>query len=82
MGRWSKEKIKENALELVYALNEHLEDNNLSTLEKLKNEYEICAHSCDSSFTMRFLRGYEIENELKKHNMAPFFGAVNLKFFG
>ena len=47
MGRLSKAKIKENALELVDALNEHLEDNDLSDLEKLKNAYEICAYHCD-----------------------------------
>ena len=34
MGRWSKAKIEENALELVDALTEHFEDSNLSDLEK------------------------------------------------
>ena len=38
MGRWSKAKIKENALELVGALNEHFKDDDLSNLEKLKND--------------------------------------------
>ena len=75
MGRWSKAKIKENALELVSALNEHLEDGNLSNLEKLKNAYDICAYNCDSSFTMRFLRRYDIENELEKNHKMPFWNS-------
>ena len=75
MGRWSKAKIKENALELVDALNEHLEDSNLSNLEKLKNAYDICAYNCDSSFAMRFLRRFEIECELEKHHKTPFWNS-------
>ena len=75
MGRWSKEKIKENALELVDALNEHFEDDGLSDLEKLKNAYEICSYCCESSFAMRFLRRYEIDDELEKHNMIPFWNS-------
>ena len=72
MGRLSKEKIKENALELVDALNEHFEDDNLSNLEKLKNAYEICAYHCDSSFTLRFLRRYAIDEELEKNHKNSF----------
>ena len=72
MGRWSKEKIKENALELVDALNEHFEGGDSSALEKLKNAYEICSYCCESSFVMRFLRRYAIEEELEKHHMTPF----------
>ena len=72
MGRWSKAKIKENALELVDALNEHFKDSNLSNLEKLKNAYDICAYNCDSSFTMRFLRRYDIDDELEKNHRLAF----------
>ena len=72
MGRWSKAKIKENASELVSALNEHFEDSNLTNLEKLKNAYDICAYHCDSSFTMRFLRRYAIDEELEKNHKTPY----------
>lgn len=72
MGRWSNAKIKEMALELVGALNEHFEDCNLSDLEKLKNAYDICAYPCESSFAIRFLRRYDIENELEKNHKMPF----------
>ena len=76
MGRLSKEKIKENALELVGALNEHFEDDDdLSDLEKLKNAYEICSYCCESSFVMRFLRRYEIEEELEKNHRTPFWNS-------
>ena len=75
MGRWSKEKIKENALELVSALNERFEDCNLSALEKLKNAYEICSYCCESSFAMRFLRRYAIEEELEKNHRTPFWNS-------
>ena len=75
MGKLSKAKIKENALELVNALTEHFEDENLSELEKLKNAYEICAYHCDSSFTIRFLRRYAIEDELEKHHKTPFWNS-------
>ena len=75
MGRWSKEKIKENALELVDALNEHFEDSDLSALEKLKNAYEICSYCCESSFTIRFLRRYAIEEELEKNHKVPFWNS-------
>ena len=75
MGKWSKEKIKENALELVDALNEHFEDDNLSNLEKLKNAYEICAYDCDSTFTMRFLRRNAIDEELEKRHHAGFWNS-------
>ena len=75
MGKWSKAKIKENALELVNALTEHFEDGDLSDLEKLKNAYEICAYHCDSTFTMRFLRRYEIENELEKKHKTPYWNS-------
>ena len=74
MGRWSKAKIKENALELVDALNEHFKDD-LSDLEKLKNAYDICAYHCDSSFTMRFLRRYAIDEELEKHHKNSFWNS-------
>ena len=74
MGRWSKEKIKENALELVDALNEHFEDD-LSDLEKLKNAYEICSYNCESSFAIRFLRRYEIDEELEKRNITSFWNS-------
>lgn len=75
MGRWSKAKIKENALELVGALTEHFEDCDLSNLEKLKNAYEICGYNCDSSFAIRFLRRYDIENELEKNHRIPFWNS-------
>ena len=75
MGRWSKAKIKENALELVDVLIEHFEDENSSNLEKLKNAYEICAYHCDSSFAMRFLRRYDIENELEKNHRTAFWNS-------
>ena len=75
MGKLSKAKIKENALELVDALNEHFEDCNLSNLEKLKNAYEICAYNCESSFTMRFLRRYEIDEELEKRHKNSFWNS-------
>ena len=75
MGKWSKAKIKENALELVNALTEHFEDSDLSDLEKLKNAYEICAHHCDSSFTMRFLRRYAIDEELEKNHKNSFWNS-------
>ena len=75
MGKWSKAKIKENALELVNALTEHFEDGDLTNLEKLKNAYEICAYHCDSTFTMRFLRRYEIENELEKNHKNSFWNS-------
>ena len=73
MGKWSKEKIKENALELVDALNEHFkDDDDLSNLEKLKNAYEICSYHCESSFVMRFLRRYAIDEELEKNHKTAF----------
>ena len=75
MGKWSKAKIKENALELVSALNEHFEDCDLTNLEKLKNAYEICSYCCESSFTMRFLRRYAIEEELEKHHKTAFWNS-------
>ena len=75
MGKWSKAKIKENALELVNALNEHFEDCDLTNLEKLKNAYEICSYCCDSSFTMRFLRRYAIDEELEKHHKNSFWNS-------
>ena len=75
MGKWSKAKIKENALELVGALTEHFEDCDLSNLEKLKNAYEICAYHCDSTFTMRFLRRYDIEDELEKNHKLPYWNS-------
>ena len=75
MGRWSKEKIKENALELVSALNERFEDCNFSALEKLKNAYEICSYCCESSFAIRFLRRYAIEEELEKNHRTPFWNS-------
>ena len=75
MGRWSKEKIKENALELVSALNERFEDCDSSALEKLKNAYEICSYCCESSFAMRFLRRYAIEEELEKNHRTPFWNS-------
>ena len=75
MGRWSKAKIKENALELVNALTEHFEDENLSDLEKLKNAYEICGYNCESSFAMRFLRRYEIDEELEKRHKNSFWNS-------
>ena len=75
MSRWSKEKIKENALELVAALNEHFEDCNLTNLEKLKNAYEICGYCCESSFTMRFLRRYAIDEELEKRHKNSFWNS-------
>ena len=73
MGKLSKEKIKENALELVDALNEQFEG--LSDLEKLKNAYEICAYHCDSSFTMRFLRRHAIDEELEKRHRSGFWNS-------
>ena len=81
MGRWSKAKIEENALELVGALNEHFEDCDLSNLEKLKNAYEICAYHCDSTFTMRFLRRYDIEDELEKNHKTPFWNSEHVIFW-
>lgn len=75
MGRWSKAKIKETALELVSALNERFEDCNLSDLEKLKNAYEICGYPCESSFAIRFLRRYEIDSELEKNHRTPFWNS-------
>ena len=81
MGRWSKAKIKENALELVDVLIEHFEDENSSNLEKLKNAYEICAYHCDSSFAMRFLRRYDIENELEKNHKLPFWNSESEIFW-
>ena len=75
MGKWSKAKIKENALELVNALNEHFEDSDLSDLEKLKNAYEICGYCCDGSFTMRFLRRYAIDEELEKNHKNSFWNS-------
>ena len=75
MGKWSKAKIKENALELVGTLNEHFKDDDLSDLEKLKRAYEICGYPCDSSFSIRFLRRYEIEDELEKNHKMPFWNS-------
>ena len=75
MGRWSKAKIKENALELVNALTEHFEDEDLSNLEKLKNAYEICSYNCESSFAMRFLRRYAIDDELEKNHKNAFWNS-------
>ena len=75
MGKWSKEKTKENALELVSALIEHFEDGGLTNLEKLKNAYEICSFPCDSTFTIRFLRRYAIEEELEKNHKTPFWNS-------
>ena len=76
MGKWSKEKIKENALELVDALNEHFkDDDDLSNLEKLKNAYEICSYHCESSFVMRFLRRYAIDEELEKNHKIAFWNS-------
>ena len=75
MGRWSKEKIKNTALELVGELVEHFEDCDLSDLEKLKNAYEICGYNCDCSLAMRFLRCFEIECELEKHHRTPFYNS-------
>ena len=81
MGRWSKAKIKENALELVNALTEHFEDENSSDLEKLKNAYEICGYHCESSFAMRFLRRYEIDEELEKHHKVSFWNSEFVIFW-
>ena len=75
MSRWSKEKIKENALELVAALNEHFEDCNLTNLEKLKNAYDICGYCCESSFAMRFLRRHAIDEELEKRHKNSFWNS-------